>query len=185
MSSMVRVPVPGSADDAFIVRTPDLPTLLANGWLPLPLVHAVSTSMASSGEPQWVIETEDELAAEHGRFIDRWICACAILPRIVLDPTQAGDDALHVSEIDRALRLTILERTYVPLVARVHQAAAALEVFVAEGEEAIVLAAFARAYGQRPSEVACLVDPLLSVDFDLALALRLASHEKSTRTRTH
>ncbi len=176
MQAYTQIPIGDGSDAFFLVRCPDRLTLIANGWLPLPLVYAVSQSIATD-RPQWVIDSEVDRAQAEREFVDRWVCASVVCPRVSADATALTSDGneLHISELAPSLRRAIFEATYLPLLRRMRQRAAEIEEFVCSSDEALGLAAFGRAFGQRPSVVAGVVDDELAVDFDLALSLRLAT----------
>lgn len=100
-------------------RRPDPLEMIAHDVLPLPIFHEVLHVIATWAERETEPSAE-ELSTEvqkapgaWGKFIDRWACAAAVKPHVVLTEAEAESDAtaLWVEDLDFETRLQILRAT--------------------------------------------------------------------------
>lgn len=85
---------------AFRCRYPDLETLVFRRALSLPMLSAALTLAERFKPSAMVIDERPDAADDPGAsFLERWVCAAAIEPRVVLDQGDAGEDALHIRDL--------------------------------------------------------------------------------------
>jgi hypothetical protein len=78
-------------------RRPDLKDLMFRRLLPLPIMAALMKTAQEAGDrPLKEVIAESPAMPE---FIDRWVCAAARRPRIVMTFEEAGDEALWVQDM--------------------------------------------------------------------------------------
>lgn len=99
-------------------RRPDPLTLIADDVLPLPLFADVLENLTATMQTAFDDRVSTEARAKPSdpmvqRFLDRWVCAAAVMPHVVLteDEALADADALWVQDIDPSVRWAILQRT--------------------------------------------------------------------------
>jgi hypothetical protein len=97
-------------------RRPDMLGRLVAGLLPLPLLARASASIDrwAGLSPDAVgreVLADPATAAEMAEFIDRWVCAAAVQPRIVMEPTDAGAAALWIEDLQFTTKIAILSAT--------------------------------------------------------------------------
>lgn len=108
----IIVTVQGDADTEPVriaCKRPDPLRLFASELLPLELYGAVADTASSS------IGTFSAAAArepgKYGDFIDRWACAAAVQPAIVMTEAEASDEAVWVEDLAPEVRVAIFMRT--------------------------------------------------------------------------
>lgn len=119
----IQVPIPapaGAPPDApvqyFTCRRPDPLVLIADGVLPLEVYGHVLAQIADRVDAVFDNRPPAGGAAtrrEYSDFIDRWVCAAAVEPRIVLTEAEAtaAPEALWAEEVDADLKLAIFRMT--------------------------------------------------------------------------
>lgn len=110
--------------DEVVVRRPDLPTLVYEGVMPMPLLSAVVKSIsgwAGNGETE---VTSDMMSKDDSlrKFVDAWVCCTVVEPRIVRPPDAKDceeptpfvkpEDAVLVSDLTLATRAKIFRETF-------------------------------------------------------------------------
>lgn len=117
----ILVPVPGS-DFEIECRCPDPLVLISEGILPLETYGALLAKLhdvVESGSSNVIYDNRpvaESVADDPKTFfdmIDRWVCAAAVRPQIVLtdDEATADPSKLSVLDIDRPVKLEIVRRT--------------------------------------------------------------------------
>lgn len=111
----ILVTVPGT-DLQIQCRVPDVLVLIADGILPLPIFGEVLDQITTLRQDGQAVQPADVNLTTYWQLVNRWVCAAAESPRFVLteDEALADPSTLWVEEIDRDVRLTILERTNQP-----------------------------------------------------------------------
>lgn len=108
----VRVP---HTDLEIQCRQPDLFAQMAKGLMPQPLLAAAiryATQVAAAGASLETPETPfSDVDAQQAEFIDRWVCAACVTPRVVLTEAEASDVAVWVEDLSLDLKLAILSAT--------------------------------------------------------------------------
>ncbi len=176
----VRVVVPGDPSRATVlVRTPELRWLVLLGWLPVPLLQlAASMAPIADEQPVWIRQDEDDEARDQLERLDEWVAAAALVPRIVLDADRAGSQALHIGEVQLALKWAIWGATYEPLRQSLERAALEAERFIVDKKQVLSLDIAARRYRMRPSALIGISDPCAALDFDLAVVVASSTSVK-------
>lgn len=110
----ILVPVPGT-DLQIECRRPDPLTLIADGILPLPIFGGVLEQLTELAHGDSEDATSNIQAAwkTYLAFVDHWVCAAAVKPRVVLTEEEALADrsTYWVQELEQGVRYDILQRT--------------------------------------------------------------------------
>jgi len=110
---LVTVPaVEGESEAVRIAcRRPDPLVLFANGWLPLEIFATVLEKV--QGPMSEFVEAALVDAETYGDFIDRWVCAAAVTPPIVLTEAEAvaNEAAIWVEDLAPDVRFAIWRKT--------------------------------------------------------------------------
>ncbi len=109
VSGPVLVDIPGTTFQFRCCR-PDLPTLtfkrLINPTM-LASVAALRDQIKGGGS----VDTRDEDIDQTSAFLDRWVCAACLEPRVIADEAPDDPDALHVGELGLHAKIAILVAT--------------------------------------------------------------------------
>src|ERR1051325_57488 len=113
------ITVPGTTPLLIEVQTPDVLAMIAHDGLPLAIfadVLDVIAKWAREGEGPDLLAHATQAPKVWGDFIDRWVCAAAVSPVIVLDEAAALKDPskLWVDELDLNVKLEIVQTTNSP-----------------------------------------------------------------------
>lgn len=109
---LVVVSVPGDDDEPpmrVACRRPDPLVLFASELLPLDIYAKVAEKVAGSITAFGTAALTDP--GLYGDFIDRWVCAAAVTPRMVLTKDDASEEAIWVEDVPPGLRLAIFMKT--------------------------------------------------------------------------
>lgn len=112
-------PILVKVDDTLTItcRRPDPLTLIADDILPLPLfaevLEQITASMQSAFDDEVDVPTKAAELKTFRRFVDRWVCAAAVKPRVVLTEAEALADrsAYWVQDLEEDVRTEIVRRT--------------------------------------------------------------------------
>lgn len=106
----VEVPIAGT-DMVIKCRKPDLMAMISQGLLSLELYEIAKRASERTTEENEHITMD--VAADYAKFIDAWVCAAAVAPRVVLTARQAEEDphAVWVEDLDLPTKLLILNKT--------------------------------------------------------------------------
>lgn len=107
------ITIPISPDCSIEVRRPDLLSQAVNNVLRLPQFQAVITALSAPMLGYEPPPTSAELDAQSVEFIDHWVCAAAVNPRVVLTDEEAEADpsALCVRDLDFEVKLAVYKAT--------------------------------------------------------------------------
>lgn len=110
----ISIPVPGGGD--LLCRKPSLPELIFEQLIPMPLLQQVLQAAAGlDPKSKTAQELTLEVIANHPEyleFMNRWVCAAVLEPRIVMEKPEPGVDAVWVKILPLGLRSTIFEQTF-------------------------------------------------------------------------
>jgi len=110
----ILVPLPGGG--AWRCRRPDIKTLLFEDILSMPVLEQVLADLRphENGKDKTLQDLIEEPAAASrtGDFVRRWLTLAAKSPRIVLEETDAGPDALWVQDVPINVRMAIFNATF-------------------------------------------------------------------------
>lgn len=107
---IVTVPSDGEADPIRIAcRRPDPLTLFASDLLPLEIYAAVAEQVTGPVAAFSLAALRNQ--ALYGDFIDRWVCAAAVDPVVVLTAAEASEDAIWVEDLGPDIRVAIFLKT--------------------------------------------------------------------------
>jgi hypothetical protein len=112
---LVRVP---NSELEIECRRPDPLALIAHNVLPLDIFAGVLERIAQWTDAGEALTSEIGQAVidapkAWGQFIDRWVCAAAVRPQVVLTEADARDvpDALWIDELEYELKMEIFAKT--------------------------------------------------------------------------
>jgi len=107
---VVTVPGEGDAEPVRIAcKRPDPLVLFTNGLLPLEIYAAVA-EVAATTVGNFSREAFKDPAL-YGDFIDRWVCAAAMTPRVVLTEGEASDEGVWVEDLSPDVRIAVFMKT--------------------------------------------------------------------------
>ncbi len=119
-SIIVTVPDGDAEPIRIACKRPDPLPLFASELLPLEVYAAVIETIGGTAY-RHAMQTHDELRkmtdaaakdpATYGDFIDRWACAAAVTPAVVLTAAEASDEAIWVEDLPPEVRVAIFMRT--------------------------------------------------------------------------
>lgn len=99
------VTLPG--DIEFQCRRPDPLELIAQDILPLPIYAAVFEAV---GQGSLSADKMRDAPTTYLNFVDRWVCAAVVEPRVVLDVVDPEQE-IHIDELSLESRLLIFSKT--------------------------------------------------------------------------
>lgn len=92
-----------------LCRRPDPLALFSSELLPLAIYAKVAETVIGSVNTFSRAVVNDPIA--YGDFIDRWVCAATVSPRVVLMEAEASDDAIWVEDLTPEVRAMIFTKT--------------------------------------------------------------------------
>lgn len=107
---IVTVPSDGDSEPVRIsCRRPDPIVLFANDMLPLEIYANVAENVSGTMNSFTLAAVKDP--ATYGDFVDRWVCAAAVSPKVVLAEQDASDEAIWVEDLAPDVRVAIFMKT--------------------------------------------------------------------------
>jgi len=108
---IVTVPDGDAEPIRIACKRPDPLQLFAGELLPLEVYGAVAEKVAASSSVGDFALAAAKDPAKYGDFIDRWTCAAAVKPVVVLTEAEASDEAVWVEDLPPDVRVAIFMRT--------------------------------------------------------------------------
>ncbi len=99
----------GSEPVRISCRRPDPLVLFASALLPLEIYAKVAEKVTGPIAGFSLAALKDQ--GTYGEFIDRWVCAAAVQPHVVLTQEEASDEAIWVEDLAPEVRVAIFLKT--------------------------------------------------------------------------
>lgn len=112
-----KILVKVDGDLTITCRRPDPLALIADGTLQLPIfakvLDQITAAVQAVFDDDVSASTETEDFKQYRRFVDRWVCAAAVKPRVVLTEAEAILDpaSMWVQDLEDEVRYEIVRRT--------------------------------------------------------------------------